>query len=67
MNVKNTIKKDNQQFLTITETSEKIVLKDRETSSLANLPTLTDVISDEKGGVRRSKRLAEKDKKPYDR
>ena len=64
MNVKNTIKKDNQQFLTITETSEKIVLKDRETSSSANLPKLTDVISDEKGVVRRSKRLAEKDKKP---
>ena len=65
--IKNTIKKDNQQFLTTTETSEKIVLKDRETSSSANLPTLNDVISDKKGVVRRSKRLAEKDKKPYDR
>ena len=65
--IKNTIKKDNQQFLTTTETSEKIVLKDRETSSSANLPTLNDVISDKKGVVRRSKRLAEKDKKPCDR
>ena len=65
--IKNTIEKDNQQFLTTTETSEKIVSKDGETSSSANLPTLTDVISDEKDVVRRSKGLAEKDKKLYDR
>ena len=65
--VKNTIKKDNKQFLTTSKTSEKIVLQDTETSSSANLPTLTDVISNEKTVVRRSKHLAEKDKKPYDR
>ena len=65
--VKNRIKKDNQQFLTATKTSEKIVLEDTETSSSATLPTLTDIISNEKTVVGRSKRLAEKDKKPYDR
>ena len=66
--VKNMIKKDNQQFLTATKTNEKNVLEDTETSSSANLPTLTDVISNEKTVIRRSKRLAEKDKKkPYDR
>ena len=63
--VKNMIKKDNQQFLTATKTNEKNVLEDTETSSSANLPTLTDVISNEKTVIRRSKRLAEKDKKNH--
>ena len=63
--VKNRIKKDNQQFLTATKTSEKIVLEDTETSSSATLPTLTDIISNEKTLVGRSKRLAEKDKKNH--
>ena len=71
--VKSTIKKDNEKYLTAIEISDSSnVLQDFATSSLTNLLSLTDITVNNSDGktkipVRRSKRLSEKDKKPFDK
>ena len=63
--VQSTIKKNNEQYLKTTKSSEKTSISKEVVTTSSDSPKLTDIISDQTSVVRRSKRLAEK--KPYDR
>ena len=63
--VQNTIKKNNEQYLKTTKSSEKTSISKERVTTSSDSPKLTDIISDQTSVVTRSKRLA--GKKTYDR